>query len=52
VRRQTGKVSETAIKSLSEQGKLAQFRVLHFATHGTVAGESHCRVWPRVRRLR
>ena len=31
--------TETAIKTLSEQGKLAQYRVLHFATHGTLAGE-------------
>jgi tetratricopeptide (TPR) repeat protein/CHAT domain-containing protein len=31
--------TETAIKMLSEQGKLAQYHVLHFATHGTLAGE-------------
>jgi hypothetical protein len=33
------KASETAIKTLSDSGKLAQYRVVHFATHGTVAGE-------------
>ncbi len=30
------RVSEHYIKSLSEQGKLAQYQVLHFATHGLV----------------
>ena len=33
------KATETTIKTLSDQGKLAQYRVLHFATHGTLAGE-------------
>jgi hypothetical protein len=31
--------TEATIKKLSDQGKLAQYRVLHFATHGTLAGE-------------
>ena len=31
--------SETAIKTLSGSGRLAQYRVVHFATHGTIAGE-------------
>ena len=33
------KATEATIKTLSDQGKLAQYRVLHFATHGTLAGE-------------
>ena len=31
--------TETTIKRLNDQGRLAQYRVLHFATHGTLAGE-------------
>jgi CHAT domain-containing protein len=31
--------TETNIKRLSGEGKLAQYHVLHFATHGTLAGE-------------
>jgi len=31
--------TETAIKRLSAAGKLAEYRVLHFATHGLIAGE-------------
>ena len=34
------RASETNIKTLSREGKLAQHRVLHFATHGLLAGES------------
>ena len=33
------RATEATIKTLSDQGKLAQYRVLHFATHGTLAGE-------------
>jgi CHAT domain-containing protein len=33
------KATETTIKGLSDTGKLASYRVVHFATHGTVAGE-------------
>jgi CHAT domain-containing protein/tetratricopeptide (TPR) repeat protein len=33
------KATETAIKTLSSEGKLAQYHALHFATHGTLAGE-------------
>jgi tetratricopeptide (TPR) repeat protein/CHAT domain-containing protein len=31
--------TETNIKRLSATGRLAEYRVLHFATHGTLAGE-------------
>ena len=36
----TGKsVNESTVKSLSEQGKLKDYKVLHFATHGLVVPE-------------
>ncbi len=31
--------SETEIKAMSADGRLAEFRVLHFATHGALSGE-------------
>lgn len=31
--------TETAVKALSASGELAKYRVVHFATHGTLAGE-------------
>jgi CHAT domain-containing protein len=31
--------TEAAIKDLSEEGRLARARILHFATHGLVSGE-------------
>ncbi len=31
--------TEREVKRLSESGKLAQYRILHFATHGAMAGE-------------
>ena len=34
------RATETNVKALSRQGKLARYRVLHFATHGALAGES------------
>lgn len=34
------RASETNLKTLSGEGKLARYRVLHFATHGLLAGES------------
>jgi hypothetical protein len=33
------RATEAAIKRLSAEGKLAQYHVLHLATHGTLAGE-------------
>jgi CHAT domain-containing protein len=31
--------TETMVKQLSEDGSLAKFKIVHFATHGAVAGE-------------
>jgi CHAT domain-containing protein/tetratricopeptide (TPR) repeat protein len=33
------KATETEIKRLSDVGSLAKYRIIHFATHGAVAGE-------------
>jgi CHAT domain-containing protein/tetratricopeptide (TPR) repeat protein len=33
------KATEATLKTLSSEGKLASYRVVHFATHGTLAGE-------------
>ena len=33
------RATETEIKRLSENGALAQYRIVHFATHGVLAGE-------------
>jgi CHAT domain-containing protein len=34
-----GRATETEIKQLSGAGKLAQYKIIHFATHGALAGE-------------
>ena len=34
------RATETNLKALSREGRLARYRVLHFATHGLLAGES------------
>jgi CHAT domain-containing protein len=31
--------TETRIKQLSDEGSLAKYKIIHFATHGAVAGE-------------
>jgi CHAT domain-containing protein len=31
--------TETTVKQLSEDGSLAKYEIVHFATHGAVAGE-------------
>jgi CHAT domain-containing protein len=33
------RASENEVKGLSDSGELAAYRILHFATHGTLAGE-------------
>ena len=33
------RATEREVKAMSENGKLAQYRVVHFATHGAMAGE-------------
>jgi CHAT domain-containing protein/tetratricopeptide (TPR) repeat protein len=35
-----GRMTESAIKQLSAKGSLQDYKVLHFATHGLVAGET------------
>src|SRR5262245_58909594 len=34
-----GRATEAALKGLSEQGRLADFSILHFATHGALTGD-------------
>jgi CHAT domain-containing protein/tetratricopeptide (TPR) repeat protein len=34
------RATETAIKQLNDRGQLASYRVVHFATHGLLAGET------------
>ena len=33
------RATEREVKALSESGQLAQYRIVHFATHGAMAGE-------------
>jgi hypothetical protein len=42
------RTTERNLKSLSRQGKLAHYKVLHFATHGLLAGESEAIVKARA----
>ncbi len=37
--RLAGDATETDVKALSESGKLARYRILHFATHGLLSGD-------------
>ena len=34
-----GSATETTLKSMSETGKLAQYMIVHFATHGALSGQ-------------
>ena len=34
------KATEAAVKALSASGALARYRIIHFATHGLLAGET------------